>query len=351
MPRYLKAGERKQWRYKNVHHLKSFLTRVDPKNAIWKKHFVQAAKNYKKKEPFLHPRSLRTIYTKHPVDIAGDLLSEMRQAQKGQNVGGGLGETLIWFSEQAANALGFAFFKEYVGLGYDHRDIPNEAQIFAKAVQATYFDKGKRPKKIETLTRIPEYDTDRCSVWMQPNGQYLVTLHGTKVNFGDISKDLAIAAGNQMSSPEVQRLFDRLDKEGVTYDIASHSLGTQFAVNGTHKNVDKIYNFNPASSPVMEGSYLTDLANNEAYTNFVNPSDGVSEAIWQKMTDETIDRSYVAKYTYSPLASHSISQWYPDLDEPEEEEDEPVDPHTEVLRDASENFRTYFADSDSFRHN
>ena len=137
MPNYLKGEGRFQRKIKwegfnNVQHLKSFLTRTSIKDPLWVKHFKTPAVSYSQKH-FLHPRSLRKIATKHPVEIAGDVLSEMKQARKGDPVGGGIAETLFWFGAQAANALGIPKFQEWVGLGYEHKVIPREQQIFAKA--------------------------------------------------------------------------------------------------------------------------------------------------------------------------------------------------------------------------
>ena len=302
--------------FDNPRHVSQWLTKTSRKDPIWIKHFKDRASVYKNEEGrlFLHPRTLRKIATKNPNRLAGDVLSELKQHHKGEKIGGGIMEALHWFGSEASNILGVNAFKEWVGLGYDHRDIPNEAQIFAKAVDMTYLDKSKRPSEVDGLKRLPRYDTDRYSVWLEPNGQYLVTVHGTKMNLSDIGQDMGIAAGFKMNNKELQGLFQQFDRDNKAYDIASHSLATQYVTNSKHNNADKIYLFNPASSPLMNSNYLNDIANNPAYTYFINPSDAVSEAVFQKMNHETMDHSYIAPYTYSPAASHSLTQWYTDLD-------------------------------------
>ena len=324
MPRYVRGKgkgrfqRKKKWKgFNDVYHLSHFLTRTSHTDPIWVKHFQEPATKYKNEKPFFHPRSLRAVATKTPQKLAGDVLSELKQHQKGKPVGGGISELISWFGAEAAQITGFNSFVEWIGGGYEHKEIPNEAQIFAKAVSATYLDKGTRPDELEGMRRLEEYDTDRYSVWEEPNGQYLVSLHGTKMQWGDIAEDAAIAGlGAPMSSGSLQELLDKFDKEGKTYDLAGHSLSTQYIINSTHKNADKIYLYNSATSPVMDSKYLEKIANDDSYTQFINPSDALTQSTWQKMSDDTVNNSYVAPYTYSPFAAHSIGQWYPDLEDP-----------------------------------
>ena len=330
MPSYLKGRgqftrKRKWTGFHDVQHLTGFLTRTNPSHKYWKQYFQEPAKLYKQKTGgvFLHPRSLRAVATKAPSKLAGDVLSEMKQYKKGDSVGGGLGETLFWFADQASNLLGFKQFREWVGAGYEHRTIPKEQQIFAKCVDASYMEVGKRPAEVDGLVRLPEYDQSRYSVWRQPNGQLLVSIRGTQLSGWDAASDAAIALGGPVESIIVQELFNKLDREGIHYDIASHSLGTQFVQNGTHENADSIYLYSPASSPLMDADYLKEQANDESYTYFLNESDGVSEAYWHQMTDDYVNNHvYVAPYAYSPLQAHSVSQYYPDLESLTEEGDD-----------------------------
>ena len=69
---------------------------------------------------------------------------------------------------------------------------------------------------------------------------------------------------------------------------------------------------------MMKEKYLDDVANNPAYTQFINPSDPLTSETWHNMSSETVNNSYVAPYTYSPFAAHSITAWYPDLEQPHE---------------------------------
>ena len=324
MPRYVKGGgkgklQRKpKWKgFKNVHEMSKWLLRIRPDDKIWVKHFRDAAKNYKKETPFFHARSLRAVATKKPAQLAGDVLSELKKVHRGQEVGGGISELLQWFGREAVQITGFNSFREWIGKGYEHKKIPKEAQVFAKAVSATYYNVDKRPDTVEDLVRIPEFDTDLYSVWRQPNNQFLVTIHGTKAAWKDVGKDFAIAAGVKMKAPEkLQNLLDEFDKEGLQYDLAGHSLANQYIINSNHTNADRIYLYNNPSSPMMKEDYLAEIANDPAYTQFINPSDPITSETWHNMSNETVDNSYIAPYTYSPFAAHSITAWYPDLNEP-----------------------------------
>ena len=320
MPHYSKGRgkgrfQRKpKWKgFQNVEHMSQWLTRTRHDDPLWTKHFKEAAENYKGKKPYFHPRSIRAVSTNTPVRLAGTVLSELKRHRKGKDIGGGVSELIHWLGTEVLQVSGINSLKERVGMGYEHRKIPYDAQRFAKALNATYYAIHKRPASVEGLTRLPTYDTDRYSVWQQPDGQYLVTIHGTRDNWGDIKQDVGLAAGSEMKNAEVQNLFNKFDSEGVKYDVASHSLGTQYVMNATHKNANKLYMFNPASSPLMDTQYLSKQANDKAYTNFISPSDAVSEALWHHMDDTTVKNSYVSPFRYSQLAAHSIEQWYPDL--------------------------------------
>ena len=319
MPRYTKGKgklqRKRKWKFHGVTHMSQWLLRTHHDDPLWKMHFQEKALKYKKKKPFLHARSLRAVATKTPKKLAGEVLSELKRQRKGKPVGGGVSETLHWLAQEAAQVTGYNSFKQWAGLGWNNRKIPTEAQIFAKAISATYLKVNERPDTVHNLKRLPEHDTDRYSVWQQPNGRLLVTIHGTRANWGDVEQDIGLAAGKEARSTEVEALFDRLDKAGNTYDIASHSLATQYVVNSVHQKSDKVYLYNSASSPLMSSDYLTRIANDKNVTHFINPSDPISEAVFDKMTPDTITKSYVAPYSYSQLSSHSVSQWHKNLED------------------------------------
>ena len=312
MPKYRKGKGRyvrKRFRFEHAHQMRHWLSRIPDNDPVWAKHFRNKAK--KLKVEGLRKSAIHKVANESPHNLARDVFSELRRKKKGENVGGGIAETITHLVSTAADFLGFQQFKEWLGAGPEHRTIPNEDKLFAKALSATYKPVSERPDRVGPLVRVKEYDNPRYSLWQQPNGQYLVAIHGTEVsNPKDLANDAQILAGQTVQDEDVQALFDRLDASEAKYDVAAHSLGTQFVVNAQHRKSDRILLFNPASSPTMTGDYLNELANDPQYTYFISPSDLVSKAIWQKMDDDTVKRSYVSTAKYSPLASHSMSQWY-----------------------------------------
>ena len=117
-----------------------------------------------------------------------------------------------------------------------------------------------------------------------------------------------------MDAPkELQNLLDTFDRDGTVYDLAAHSLGTEYLINSTHKNADSIYLFNAASSPVQSVDMLSERANNNDYTMFISPSDLVSNGLFQQMSNDSVNNNYISRYKFSPLASHQLNQWYEDI--------------------------------------
>ena len=334
MPRYV-AGrgnlQRKQtWSgFQDHKHLVQWLTKQHPHDELYDTHIRKKAQEWldeRSTPPVrLSKRALRKIATSHPLHLAADVMTEARQHHKGEDIGGGIIEGLHTLGSAVWNGIGGPKIMEWLGhKPYEERRIPQEAQIFARATEVTYDPIDERPDTVYGLVRMKEYDNDRFSVWKEPNGSVLVTLHGTKMNMHDLGQDLAILGGKtNIRSPDVEAVIERLASEGFEIDIAAHSLATQYISNlpeSTQEHIDEIYMFNPASSPFMDTDYLNRIANNDNFTYFINQSDLVSNGIWQKMNKETVDRSYIGAYKWSPLAAHSISQWSQGLSDDNEEE-------------------------------
>ena len=306
-----------------------FLTKQDPNDERYATHFRDKALNWLNgnSEPpvRLSKRALRRVVHSHPLHLAGELMTEMKRRRKGGDVGGGIVEVIHTLGSEAANLLGIPKVIEWFGGGYEHRKIPREQQIFAEAVQATYEKIEDRPDTLFGLVRLPEYDLDRLSVWKEPNqNAVFVSVHGTQMNWHDLGADAQILAGATVTSQEVQDTVTQLANAGYGIDIGGHSLATQYIVNlplDVQEHIDDVYLWNPASSPFQDTSYLREQANHEHYTYFMNPSDVVSNGLWQQMSHDTVDtQAYVGGYRWSPLAAHSMGQWSPDLNEENEEE-------------------------------
>jgi len=307
-----------------------FLTKQDPNDERYRTHFRDKALDWLNgnSEPpvRLSKRALRRVVHSHPLHLAGELMTEMKRRRKGdKDVGGGIPEVIHTLGSEAANLLGIPKVIEWFGGGFKHRKIPREQQIFAEAVQATYEKIEDRPDTLFGLVRLPEYDLDRLSVWKEPNqNAVFVSVHGTQMNWHDIGEDAQILAGATVTSQEVQETVTQLANAGYEIDIGGHSLATQYIVNlplDVQEHIDDVYLWNPASSPFQDTSYLIEQANHEHYTYFMNPSDVVSNGLWQQMSHETVNnQAYISGYRWSPLAAHSMDQWSPDLTEENEEE-------------------------------
>ena len=325
MPNYLRGKKGKLQRnpsFANHENMAHALCRISKSHPEWQKHFVGTAQKWldgKSTPPTkITKKSLRAITTRHPYQLAGDVLLDLHHT-KGELRGGGIVEALHTIGSSVANITGVSKLKEILFGKADNKELSNEQKYFAKALDSTYKDIEERPLKVGPLNRLPQFDNKRYSVWQEPNGQLLVTIHGTKMNVGDLWDDAKILSGSStISDDSVKHLFQSLDKLNLTYDVAGHSLSTEFIVNGLEKDehVDKIMLFNPASSPFQNTDDLKEKANNDKYTYFINPSDVVSHGLYQQMSNETIkNNSYIGDYRWNPLNAHSLEQWYGDIDD------------------------------------
>ena len=148
------------------------------------------------------------------------------------------------------------------------------------------------------------------------------------MNVSDLTADLGLLAGKEgQQNPEVDAIMDTFDELNVHYSVGAHSLATTYVYNALAehgKNIDDIYMYNASSSPFQSNEFLTKEANDPRITYFLNEGDMVSAGLYQKMNQDTLDnRVYIGEYRWSPLSSHSLTQWYDEVaDEPKEEPDE-----------------------------
>ena len=130
---------------------------------------------------------------------------------------------------------------------------------------------------------------------------------------------MARAVGNgNTNSREMNSVWDRLEaaKPNMKYDIACQSLGASFGnkEQSEHgKHWDDVYVFNPGSSPMQSDNYEQAMANNDQYQYYVNHGDPISANLIHFMSQDTVQNStWFGDYQYSPIGSHSITQWYPE---------------------------------------
>jgi hypothetical protein len=234
--------------------------------------------------------------------------------------GGGIGSGVAVIYNQISHLLGFDLVHDAV-FGVDKKKPQSlESQFAAYLVDKTYDDIDKRPATVlNRFVRVPAYDTEHVSVWKNnKTGEYTVTVRGSRAEAGDIKEDLGIAVGNtNPNSSELDGVLDRLEaaNPNAKYDIACHSLGASFvnkeqAEHGQHW--DDVYIFNPGSSPMQNDAYEQAMANNDQYQYYVNHGDPISANLVHFMSQDTVQNStWFGDYQYSPIGSHSITQWYP----------------------------------------
>lgn len=272
---------------------------------------------------------LRKIAQYTPHRLGAQIMHEWHTAQRGELKGAGIVDAFKSVFSEAKHLLGVDKLMEWVGLGPKHIPVSAKEGDVAAAVQQTYKKVGDRRKKVGTLTRLPGYDTDRISVWKQESGQLLVSVHGTKVSWHDVRDDMMIFGGAEIRDNELETLLDQLDREGKHYDLAGHSLGTEYiqsAIMADHgQNADDILLFNPASSALQNTHDLQERANDKRYTYFINQGDIVSQGLYQHMNSETMNNRVRLKYSYDPYHAHLMDQWVPRYEDEEEEATEESD--------------------------
>ena len=326
MGRYLRGEgklQQKEWKGFNSHsHLVHFLTKTRRDDHRWHSVAINTARDFleERKVPqyIIKRNDLRKIRDHTPHVLAGELMHELRRGQRDGKVGGGLAEAFTSVFSEAKHLLGIDALQNWVGLGPTSAEMTDKDRNVAAAVQQSYRNIEDRRGAVGHFTRLPEYDTDRIAVWRQPGGQMLVTVHGTTLNWDDIKDDAEILAGAEVRSSELTTLLNEFHDNGIRYDVAGHSLATQFITNavrdGQAENADGIYLFNPASSPFQNTSYLHENANDPRFTYYMNQGDMVSNGLYQQLSDESTKNVRLGPYRWDPISSHMIGQWVSQAD-------------------------------------
>ena len=335
MGRYVKGRGKlksREWKgFEGPAHMVHFLSRTRDDDPMWQHVAVRTAKDFldERRVPRYKIRrnDLRKIRDHHPHVLGTEMMHEWRRARDGRHKGAGLGEAIASVFSEGAHLLGVDALASWVGLGPKQNPMSTKEEEVAAALQQSYKAMEDRRGSVGSLTRRPEYDTDRIAVWEEQNGHLLVTVHGTTLNWSDLKDDAGILAGQQARSSELATLLEDLDNHGETYDLAGHSLATQFIQNvvrdGGARNADDMYLFNPASSPFQSVEYLKENANDDRYTYFINQGDLVSSGLYQQMNQDTMDnRVHMGPYRYDPLQSHYMAQW---VSEEEQEQEKAKD--------------------------
>lgn len=336
MPKYVrsKKGEMQRASFKgfdSVAHMTQFLARCDA--PTWKAYqkLAQDYLRHKKTPPHPLRKSVLRAITKHSSQkiVRHVELEHHHRRRTKKHLGGGIYEAVSTITNEAWNLAGLPYLMDSIGKGPTRKELSLKQKMFARAVDETYQKPDQRLDRIGTMTRLPEYDSGRISVWKQASGELFVAVHGTKLTLSDLRDDAHILAGYQnVTDPEVDAIVDRLDAQPRKYDIGGHSLATAFIFNAlpeTGSNVDGIYLFNPASSPLQEKAYLKKMGEDPRINFFVNEGDMISSGLYQQLNKETLaDRTYVGPFRWGPLSAHGLPQWYGDMNiDPPPKKDKP----------------------------
>lgn len=325
MPRYISSREGEFQGYKkrsfvSPEHMIHFLsTAHDDDWAPFKKIATEYATNKRTPPKRLNLRHVNTVASSKPRDLVPHVIDEFNShVDPGRKslLGGSISDVIHTIGHSVKHIFGLDKLSDMIFGGPEKKDRSHESEVAAYLVKQTYLDLKSRPMVgVDGYNRLPKYDTDFYSVWEKPDGELLVTIRGTK-DFTDIKADLKLLVGEKGGKlNSLDPLFDQLEKDfpGVKYDCAAHSLGTSYLLKEfpEHRdNMDEVFLFNVASSPLQSKNELQHLGNQSAQY-YVNSGDLVSSGAYGNMDRETIDNNlYLGDYKYSPMAAHSVSQWY-----------------------------------------
>ena len=213
------------------------------------------------------PSSLETIRDVDSQNTLAALLHVENQAHNDKDQefheGGGIRETAQSILGSLWNLIGFGpeFDSLFETLGWSGpvNRATQEDAYFAAITNETYKKADSRRDNVGTWLRLPRFDTDKISAWLEPDEKRVhIAVKGTSTA-SDIISDLHILGGNTSGKEkEVMAEIKHVivaQGNNYSYDIAAHSLGATEVMNITREDdfaLDKltdIYLFNPGLTP------------------------------------------------------------------------------------------------------
>jgi hypothetical protein len=320
MPRYFREPVIQQRNgFNSFDEMTHFMTKANPND--WH-HFRTMSLDYLQQRAVpprkLKASSLYTILSKHPHHILPLLHHELQQHHEGSDVGGGIIDTVGTLASELGHLLGLDWLAQAIGVAPTH-SVPRtlHSEHIAYLVDQTYLPIDERKDQTLGYTRLEKYDSDLYAVYQNDgSGELIVTVRGTKLSANDIVQDMKILMGFEPTSERLDHMLTQLEHDfpNTKYDISGHSLGTMYiygAFENHREHMDDIFMFNPASSPMQDQGMLQEYGNDPHTFYFINQGDIVSHGLYQQMSDTTFDTQVsLGPYIYSPLAAHSMTQWY-----------------------------------------
>jgi hypothetical protein len=274
----------------------------------------------------LLPSSLRQIRDiDHPTTLASLLHVEDKahhDPTKEFNRGGGLLETTSSLFSTLWNLVGFgpefkSMFDYFGWTTPSKKETPLDRQ-YAQIVQESYKSIDKRADNVDDWLRLPRFDNDRFSAWVQRDEKIVhVALKGTST-ISDVFSDLSIIGSNHSGHEKEVRdyLRDVVRAYGhnYTYDVSAHSLGGAELVNVFNEDdsqlnkYDRINVFNPGSTPTHNLSAAKDAIKDERFHFFLNSGDLLSNT-YGSLIPSGFENVVWGSASHNPMYNHSLGQW------------------------------------------
>ena len=276
--------------------------------------------------PRVHPGAFEDARKSTSAQIIHALHAEHRAAKRGEHVGGGLGDAL--------NSLGKTLFNVGIKplqvpwnlasnlaapLTHDNT-VSEHAHFLASTIQQSYeLDESKRADFVGDFVRDPALSTHFTDVWVETSSSpkhVVMSVRGTKEK-ADLGDDAMIAFGGAAPNRIGEDVGKMLAKYPNAYvELAGHSLGTQLIAESLaghpdlYDQIDRVSFFNPASTPLMEGTVQKFTADSKVHF-YENVTDlvGLGQMAWAEPP-----RNLVMKgpQSLNPLKNHSLDQWLPE---------------------------------------
>ena len=189
----------------------------------------------------------------------------------------------------------------------------------ARIVQQSYKEPAERVSEIGDWERITNLDTERFSSWLDLDDKEIhVALRGTKANFSDIWSDTQLIFTNKTSAAqnEVKNYLEAVANAFPDFKLTAsgHSLGANQLVDvlsGSDLNYEKVYLFNPGTSPLTSLTGQRGAVEDEKFHLFLNSGDILSNTFASLIPSER-DNVTWSQSTHNPLSNHGLAQWTSD---------------------------------------
>lgn len=322
-----------------IDHISKVLAKIRPEE--WKL-VRNAAKNAlltNNLEEKIKPSSLKLIAgTDRPATLITHIVNEHighADPKSEVHLGGGIHHGLKTIFSTIWNFLGGNAINRLFRKNKQQSKLTKEQHQAAMLISKTYAK--DRPESAGGWDRLTEYDSNYGSIWHNSNGEYLVSVRGTKLKFADLWKDGKLLVGSTTQRDKgLEESITKFvnDHPNVKYDISAHSLGTELVMNYLNEvgfdHVDDVFLYNPASSFAQSKEHIRQNIRNPKVNLFLNANDPVGSYYSQMLDGDK--NVWWGEFNRNPIGAHSLSQWYDEDESASPEKSESVAPteHTRL---------------------